>query len=461
MSGFTFGAPATATPAVPTIGGFSNPANLSSGLNSTGTPLFGNKPPTSLAGGLTYSPAATIKPTIGLSLPTATAATTSNTGLSSGFGNFGAKPGGISFGAPPATTTSQSTTGFGLTTSNTLTAAAAPPPKIGLGGIDVNSAQPKTNEGRTESAKVKENLLPQEITITVDSLKAYIKQQKGVSSDIVRASSRKLSNVTNELNTLKYKLAEIHTNVDSNYVAIKKLRTETTKAIQDAEIAQRTQNTLSGLQFENTAPLMYFMDLITKFESEMLRIRKQLELTENHMRSLSTPQSFSSEDLRKGLQQIHECFIALAGRLQETHRLVEAQNEQFTNFMKHRGKDRANINIYDNATVDFGTDINRPFVQQIASGSRAIIPNIACGPTPFSSFGVNRFGVARKSNPNTTTNALELKAPTNQWNLGGSTGISQPSTGFNFGTNTGSSLFGSLNDSYKLHDPPIGAKRAK
>lgn len=254
-----------------------------------------------------------------------------------------------------------------------------------MGGIDINAAQPKTIEGHTDSAKVKENQLPQEIIATVDSLKAYTNQQKTIGSDIVRASSRKIANVNSELDTLNWALAEIHSNVESNFAAIKQLRAETNKARQEAEIAQRTHETPAGLQFENTAPLQYFMELVQKFESDMLTIRKQLELTETHIRSLTNPQTFTADDLKKGLQQIHECFVALAGRLQETHRAVEVQNEQFINLMKHRGRDKVIENIYDGGN-NSTTDGSQPIIQQIASGCRAIIPNVACGPTPFSSF---------------------------------------------------------------------------
>lgn len=340
--------------------------------------------------------------------------------------------------------------------------------RIGLGGIDVNAAQPKATEGHTDSSKVKENQLPQEIVGTVDSLKAYIKQQKTVSSDIVRASSRKLSNVASELNTLNWSLAEIHTNVEANYAAVKQLRAETSKAIQEAEIAQRTHDTLSGLQFENTAPLLYFMESTRKFESDMLNIRKQLELTENHMRSLTNPQSFSADDLKKGLQQIHECFIALAGRLQETHRMVEAQNEQFLNLMKHRGKDKTVVNIYESAGGDFG-DNTQPMIQKIASGSRAIIPNVACGPTPFSSFGANQFAASHlnklnTSNANTigSSTAYNTNANTSSWGLGNANQNPYQSgntSGFNLGTAT--SFFGGSNDDSFLQKPPMGSKRNK
>lgn len=315
--------------------------------------------------------------------------------------------------------------------------------KIGLGGIDINAAQPKTVEGQTDSAKVKENQLPQEIIATVDSFKAYTNQQKTISSDIVRASSRKITNVDAELEKLNWALAEIHSNVETNFLAIKQLRAETNKARQEAEKAQRTQETPSGLQFENTAPLYYFTDLVRKFESDMLTIRKQLELTEAHIRSLTNPQTFTADDMKKGLQQIHECFIALAGRLQETHRSVETQHEQFLNLMKHRGhRDRVSENIYDGASSS--ADISQPMIQQIASGCRAIIPNVACGPTPFSSF------------------------PTDSYKLNLSSGIS---SGFNvtgnannFGSNQATTSFGatgSLFGDFNLSKPPLGSKRAK
>lgn len=326
----------------------------------------------------------------------------------------------------------------------------------------MNAAQPKSVEGQVDSSKVKENQLPQEIISTVDSLKAYTNQQKTLSSDIVRTSSRKIKNINSELNALNWSLADIHTNVEANFIGIKQLRTETNKSRQEAEIAQRTHETPAGLQFENVAPLHYFMELVQKFENDMLTIRKQLELTETHIRSLTNPQAFTADDLKKGLQQIHECFVALAGRLQETHRTVENQSEQFRNVMKHRGRDKALESFHDGAssTADYAS---LPF--QIASGYRAIIPNVACGPTPFSAIGIEPYSSLNRLNatsggPATAATAQTVaSAPTA---FGGQAGSS---TSTMFGAQQPNSApFGSFfgdRSGFSLGQSPVATKRSK
>lgn len=436
----SFGAPAPST--APPAFGSSFSSTLQTSAPSGGA-LFGAKPAatTSTAFGVTTSTAFGATPGTAFGAPTGTA-----------FGATTAPPTGLSFGV----TTAAATTAFSLGgTAPTTTAAIA---KIGLGGIDVNAAQPKTTEGKTDSSKVKELQLPQEIIATVDTLKAHFKQQKTLSSDIVRASTTKLYNISNELNKLNWSLTEIHNNVDANYVAIKQLRAETTKAIQEAEIAQRTHDTLSGLQFENTAPLFYFVDMVRKFETDMQNLSKQVELTEKHMNSLTNPQTFTADDLKKGLQQIHECFIALAGRLQETHRMVEMQNDQFCNLMKHREKGTTIVNVYDGA----GSDIdNLQLTQRFHSASRAIIPNASCGPTPFSSFvGANQLGQHLKPSANHAGNPGGGAFGGSAW---GDSSMPLGASGLGFG-NSGGSLFGTgvgTTEEYNLQKPPLGTKRNK
>lgn len=326
----------------------------------------------------------------------------------------------------------------------------------------MNAAQPKSVEGQVDSSKVKENQLPQEIIFTVDALKAYTNQQKTLSSDIVRTSSRKIRNINSELNALNWSLADIHANVEANFIGIKQLRNETNKSRQEAEIAQRTQETPAGLQFENVAPLHYFMELVQKFENDMLTIRKQLELTETHIRSLTNPQAFTADDLKKGLQQIHECFVALAGRLQETHRTVENQSEQFRNVMKHRGRDKALDSFHDGAssTADYAS---LPF--QIASGYRAIIPNVACGPTPFSAIGIEPYSSLSRLNATSGGQASVAQATTAATAPGAFGGQAAPGTSTMFGAQQSNPApFGGFfgdKSGFGLGQSPVATKRSK
>lgn len=211
--------------------------------------------------------------------------------------------------------------------------------------------------------------------LTIESLKSHIKQQKSISSDVARTSTRKLFNVSTELQNLNWALVEIANSVETNYSAIKLLRSDTAEAIHEAEMAQRSHDTPAGLQFENTAPLQYFMKIIQKYESDMLTFRKQVESTEKHMRSLAGPQNFTADDLKKGLQQIHESFVALAGRLHETHQKVEIQKEQYLNLRKHLLKDKTNIFDIEN-TIEKSTN-----------------SLLNSGPTPFSTSTNNNLGL--------------------------------------------------------------------
>lgn len=44
-----------------------------------------------------------------------------------------------------------------------------------------------------------------------------------------------------------------------------------------------------GLQYENTEPLAYFMELVQFYEKELVKFREKIELTNKHLHSLVQP----------------------------------------------------------------------------------------------------------------------------------------------------------------------------
>lgn len=232
----------------------------------------------------------------------------------------------------------------------------------------MNTTQPKAVEGKNESTKVKESQVPKEIIQNVDDFKAYVKQQKTLSSDIIRTTDRKMKSVTEETQRLNCNVQDVSNNVDNNKLTIKLLRSDTSKVIQHADMAQRTHETPSGLQFENIMPQIYFNELIHKYENDLLTLKHQVELTEKHLQSLSNPQNFTAQDLKRGLHQIHESFIALAGRLQETHTKVDTQKEQYLSLRKFLLRDTTNV-----------------FEVEQSTSSASNTSKIQYGPNPFTS----------------------------------------------------------------------------
>lgn len=206
--------------------------------------------------------------------------------------------------------------------------------KSGLGGFDINTSQAKKGDGSTETTKTKDSQLPNEILVTIEQLKNHIKQQKSESSDIARSQSRKLT-IQNEIQGITLNIQEISNTLDSHKATAKTLRNDTSRLIRHVELAQRTYEIPAGLQFENSAPLQFFMEMTQKNESELLTLKNLIATVENHMNTLANPQHLSVEALKMGFQQLHESFVALAGRLYKIHQQVQEQKEQYLNLRKY------------------------------------------------------------------------------------------------------------------------------
>lgn len=123
----------------------------------------------------------------------------------------------------------------------------------------------------------------------------FVKEQKVLSSDIARGSARPLNRCAEDTASLMELLTTLAGSVQRDRSAADKLKQDTAKALQNAEIAQRTHDTPSGLQYENNAPLLFFMELADSFEHDLMLFRSQIETTEKHIQTMMTPKTLTPQ----------------------------------------------------------------------------------------------------------------------------------------------------------------------
>ncbi|XP_058798941.1 nucleoporin p58/p45 isoform X2 [Phymastichus coffea] len=371
-TGLTFGTPTTGTAATSAIGlttGSLTTGGLTTGGLSFGTSAattttglsFGTPTSSTTTGGLNFGAAPA---TGGLSFGTTTSsAASAGTGLSFGATTttttapsmFGSSTSGI-FGAKPTATTALTTTTLSTTNNR------------GLGGLDVSISNKGLAQGNTSPTAAKENLLPNELMQTIEGFKEFVKIQKVLSSDIARGSARPLNRCAEDTASLMEMLTTLAGSVQRDRFLADKLKLDTAKALQNAEIAQRTHDTPAGLQYENNAPLLFFIELAEQFENDLMLFKSQIETTEKHIQTMMSPKTLTPQELTMAMSKLHESLVAVAGRLQGIHAKVQQQKEQYLNFRKYVLKD--NQNVFEENKLNTKT-------------SRSSIGRITSGPTPF------------------------------------------------------------------------------
>ena len=132
------------------------------------------------------------------------------------------------------------------------------------------------------------NLISSELLVTVEEFKKFVKEERSVQSDIAHTSAKVHDKISEEINGLNQLVSTLSTGLARNCMLLDKIKLEAAQEIQNAEIAQRTRDIPPGLQYENLAPYEYFSRLISRFETQMLHYRRQIEETEQHLHSMTT-----------------------------------------------------------------------------------------------------------------------------------------------------------------------------
>ncbi|XP_072945518.1 nucleoporin p58/p45-like isoform X2 [Epargyreus clarus] len=429
-----FGATSTApafgaTSTAPIFGATTTPA-----FGATATPAFGAATPafgaatpafgatsTAPAFGATSTPAfgATSTPAFGATTTPAFGATTAptfgSTGLGTGSLSFGATTTtaatGLTFGAPATTTsaglgglggfgfgaptTTQSTNqwAFGSTSTATTSSSLFAAPSLGLGGVAPTSGATTTSaDGKSEPPK--QTRLPNEIQTTVDSFKEFVKKQKSISSEIMRASVKPLYKVSREAESTLRAVVALRGETSRARAQSKRLRAAAAAALAAAETAARDP---PGLELEITPPPIYVRDLISELEEQLITFRRQMDVSDKQMQS--SPKLLTEQELTLGIRRMHESLVALAGRLQGVHAQVQAQKEQYLNLRKYVLKDPTNV--FDEPTSNTSLDQilrdaegtrkkpKNSNISDIGMGTTNLSGNLQhlAGPTPFTYLG--------------------------------------------------------------------------
>ncbi|XP_068701789.1 nucleoporin p58/p45-like [Montipora foliosa] len=370
-SAFSFGVPGSTaakgltgliapktTSAVPTLGVFgqTSQAGQSTVFNLGGTAG------TTAATGLT--------PGIGL-FKTNTAATTTTTLLgstvtSTGLGLAGPGLGVLgSFGGPKTTASTSGTALTGLGGTGSSTGGVATGAVAGVPG---------------RQGDVKDSPLPNPLNEIAEHIKKYVKEQKEHKDEISRVSGSALDKVREETIALRQALALVSNSIQRDGCAVENLKMDVSQELKNAEIAQRTNDIPQALQHENIAPQEYFQRLVESFEERMQIYRKQIEITESHLASLSQGQTLTPQDLSHVLHKVHETFIALAAQLHEIHEAVKVQKEQYLNYRRAYFKD--------------STDVFASSSKDLSKTSA----EFSLGPSPFRMLSSNSFSATTGTN---------------------------------------------------------------
>ncbi|CAH3127798.1 unnamed protein product, partial [Porites lobata] len=218
-------------------------------------------------------------------------------------------------------------------------------------------------------------------------------------------------------------LALVSNSIQRDGCAVENLKMDVSQELKNSEIVQRTNDIPPTLQHENMAPQEYFRRLVESFKERILIYRKQIEIMETHMASLSQGQTLTPQDLSDVMHKLLETFIALAAQPHKNHDAIKVQKEQYLNYRRAYFKDT--------------TDVFSSVLKDLSKTSA----EFSLGPNPFRVLSNNS---ASASSTATNVSGIEFTGyflrvfQTNPAGLTGSLGTAgTASLGNPFGTTTG------------------------
>nr|CAG4637334.1 EOG090X0D34 [Ceriodaphnia reticulata] len=262
--------------------------------------------------------------------------TTSIAGTSFGFGTTSvAGSFGTGFGVGSVSNTPLA----GLTTNVISTTTTAP--SLGLGGInstpfgnDLASIHSPNSQGKSDSKAFNEMPVPAEISQSVEEFKKHLNEQKAKKDEVSRGSSKAPEKVGEEVETLKNILSNLANNIQQHSALVHKLKHDVALEIKNAEIAQRTKETAPSMQLDNTAPLEYFMRLVTDFEQRMQFYKQQIEDTERNLLAMTKQHALTPQELMGTMKKLHEAFVLLAGRVHVIHTSLQNYKDDYLTYRR-------------------------------------------------------------------------------------------------------------------------------
>ncbi|KAL5470710.1 hypothetical protein EMCRGX_G028715 [Ephydatia muelleri] len=201
----------------------------------------------------------------------------------------------------------------------------------GLGGVDQSYATGGASNTSNIVKSVYEEPLADVLQQLVAEFAKFMKQQRDVGDEINRHNDSAIKKVRQEIDTHCQNLAAISAKIQDEAQMIGFLKQQTSEELKNSEVAQRTRDMPSSLQYDNTAPDEYFRRMIAKFEEKMELFSNQIDELQSHL-NVGGGASLTPQNLIDILQLQYKPFLVLASQLQTLHEQVESLKEQYLTY---------------------------------------------------------------------------------------------------------------------------------